>query len=83
VSETEDMASRRDYEELRQAVLDDWVTITTREAGRVEAMQQTLSWRVTAPLRLVRVFQTTAKAEGFSVARDLAAASIARRLGRD
>lgn len=75
-------AARRDYDELRQAVLDDWIVITTRTAGRVDAMTRTLSWRITAPLRLARVFQRTAKEQGFDVARDLTAAAIARRLGR-
>ena len=75
--------TRTDYEELRQAVLDDWIVVTTRTAGRVEEMTQTFSWRITKPLRLARVFQRTAQDQGLSVARDLTAAAIARRLGRD
>jgi hypothetical protein len=75
--------ARQEYDELRQAVLDDWIVITTRTAGRVDEMKRTLSWRITAPLRLARVFQLTAREEGLSVARDLTAAAIARRFGRD
>ena len=74
--------ARIELEELRQAVLDDWIVVTTRTVGVVEAMQATLSWRVTKPLRVAKRFQRAAQNEGLSVAIDLAAVAVARRLGR-
>jgi hypothetical protein len=74
--------ARAELEELRQAVLDDWIVVTTRTVGVIEAMQATLSWRVTKPLRLAKRFQLAAQSDGLGVAIDLAAVAVARRLGR-
>ena len=71
-----------DLAELRQAVLDDWIIVTTRTSVVLENVTNTVSWRVTKPLRMVRRFQGSAKELGLVAAADLAAASIARRLGR-
>jgi hypothetical protein len=68
--------------ELRQAVLDDWVVVTTRTSVALHSIQKTVSWRVTRPLRLVRRFQGSVNELGLAAATDLAAASVARRLGR-
>lgn len=68
--------------ELRQAVLDDWIVVTTRTAGALHAIQQTVSWRVTKPLRMVKRFQRASDEYGFGRAAELTAASVARRLGR-
>jgi hypothetical protein len=79
---TSDDAARAELEELRQAILDDWIVVTTRTVGVVEAMQATLSWRITKPLRLAKRFQISAQRDGVGVAVDLAAVAVARRLGR-
>jgi len=71
-----------DLAELRQAVLDDWIVVTTRTAQELQDIQKTVSWRVTRPLRLVRRFQGTAREIGYGAALDLAAGAVARRLGR-
>ena len=77
-----DDEARMQLEELRQAVLDDWIAVTTRAAGAIEEMQSTVSWRLTKPLRLVKRFQRATQADGLRVAVDLVAVSVARRLGR-
>jgi hypothetical protein len=71
-----------DLAELRQAVLDDWIIVTTRTSAVLEDITNTVSWRVTKPLRIVRRFQASANELGLVAATDLAAASVARRLGR-
>ncbi len=73
---------RAELDELRRAVLNDWIVVTTRTAGLVEQMQSTVSWRVTKPLRVFKRFQRTATDEGLRVAIDLTAVAVARRLGR-
>lgn len=75
-SENDDLA------ELRQAVLDDWIVVTTRTAAVLTDITNTFSWRVTKPLRMVRRFQVTASEIGLAAATDLAAGAVARRLGR-
>ena len=76
-------SAEEDLAELRQAVLDDWVVVTTRTSAFLRDITNTVSWRVTKPLRIVRRFQGVAKQEGIAVATDLAAGAIARRLGRE
>lgn len=71
-----------DLAELRQAVLDDWIVVTTRTAQELQDIKKTVSWRVTKPLRLVRRFQGSAREIGLGAAVDLAAGAVARRLGR-
>jgi hypothetical protein len=67
--------------ELRQAVLEDWILVTSRAGQTQRAMERTLSWRITRPLRLVRIFSAKAKEIGLPEASQLAAVTLARRLG--
>lgn len=63
-------------------MLEDWIVVTTRSSTAVAAMQQTLSWRITRPLRLVRRFGKVSEDIGLANAVNLAAVSVARRVGR-
>jgi hypothetical protein len=81
---------RAELDELREAVLEDWIVITTRNVdairamqGSIRAMESTLSWRVTRPLRLFRSVQLRASQIGYVRASQLAAARLAEKLGRD
>ncbi|WAB84024.1 hypothetical protein OVN20_00110 [Microcella daejeonensis] len=71
-----------DLEELREAVLDDWILVTTRNVDAIRSMEQTLSWRVTKPLRVLRSVQRRASDVGYVRAGQLAAARVAEKLGR-
>ncbi|WP_346233420.1 hypothetical protein [Parafrigoribacterium mesophilum] len=67
--------------ELREAVLDDWIFVTSRVSGALRAMQHTLSWRITRPLRVFRKFSYKAREVGVVDAGQLAAVALARRFG--
>lgn len=71
-----------DLDELRDAVLDDWIVMTTMTAGALAQFQATLSWRITRPLRLIRRYQTVAQREGLMSATRLSAVAVAERLRR-
>ncbi|BDZ51513.1 hypothetical protein GCM10025867_37540 [Frondihabitans sucicola] len=71
-----------DLNELREAVLDDWLRVTSSVTDAVREMQSTLSWRITRPLRLVRMVQRKVDEFGVVPAAQLSAAAIAKRLGR-
>lgn len=71
-----------DLQELREAVLDDWLVVTTSVTGALHDIQQTVSWKVTRPLRLGRLLQRKVSEVGAVPASQLAAAALARRLGR-
>jgi len=80
---------KAELEELREAVLEDWLLVTTRNVdvirklqGTVRAMQRTVSWRVTRPLRLFRSFQFKATEIGYFRAGQLAAVRVAEKFGR-
>lgn len=77
-------SSKADAElrELREAVLDDWLVVTTSVTGALHDIQQTVSWKVTRPLRLGRLLQRKVSEVGAVPASQLAAAALARRLGR-
>jgi hypothetical protein len=72
-----------DLVELQQAVLDDWILVTTHAVAALDAIKQTVSWRVTAPLRLARRFGSAANEIGVTAAAELAAVAVARRLRRE
>ena len=74
--------AERELQELRQAVLDDWIIVTTTAGADLQQMKTSLSWRVTKPLRLARRFQSGMREYGFSAATELAAAEIAAKLRR-
>lgn len=73
---------QRDLDELREAVLDDWILITARGGDTLRAIQNTFSWRVTRPLRTFRSFEKQVERIGFLPASQLAAAAVARKLGK-
>lgn len=73
---------RAELEELREAVLEDWILMTTRNVDAIRAIQRTFSWRVTRPLRVFRVFQRKASDVGYIRASQLAAGRVAEKLGR-
>lgn len=73
---------KAELDELREAVLDDWILVTTRNVDAIRAMQRTLSWRVTKPLRVLRRFQRRAADIGYVTASQLAAVRVAEKLGR-
>lgn len=74
--------SEAELAELRDAVLDDWLVVTTSVTGALHDIQQTVSWKVTKPLRLGRLLQKKVGEVGVVPASQLAAAAVARRLGR-
>lgn len=74
---------RAELDELREAVLEDWIVVTTRNFEAIREMQHTVSWRVTRPLRVFRVFQRKAFEIGYARATQLAAQRVAAKLGRD
>jgi hypothetical protein len=71
-----------DLAELREAVLDDWFRVTSSVTDAVTEIENTLSWRVTRPLRLARTLQRKASEIGVVPASQLAAVAVAKRLGR-
>lgn len=81
MGETEKLEAELD--ELREAVLDDWLIVTTRNVDAIRAMQRTVSWRITRPLRMMRVMQRRASEVGYLRASQLAAVRVAEKLGRD
>lgn len=74
--------AENDLDELREAVLDDWLRVTSSVTDAVGEMQRTLSWRVTRPLRLARLLQRKVGEIGVVPASQLAATALAQRLGR-
>ncbi len=78
----EQQEAERRLQDLRDALLDDWLLVTEHLAGTQQQMESSLSWRVTAPLRLVRLFQVKARELGLPAATRLGTAVVARRLGR-
>ena len=78
----EKSTAERDLEELREAVLDDWLTVTSNVTDALRGIQQTFSWRVTRPLRAVRTVSRRAGEIGVVPTGRLVAVEVARRLGR-
>lgn len=65
---TDDRESQleRELAELREAVVDDWLANAAHASEELIAMRQSISWRVTRGLRLVRTFQLKAREVGFA-----------------
>lgn len=82
MAKTDVTDAERELEELRRAVLEDWLVLTDETAGELVRMRATLSWRVTAPLRSVARFRTGVANHGLAQATRLSAVEIARRLKR-
>jgi hypothetical protein len=55
-SEAERAVLQREVDQLSSTALSKWLLIAHRESSHV-AMTQTLSWRITKPLRAVRMVQ--------------------------
>lgn len=75
------ITAEEQLEELREAVLNDWVIVTSHSTDALRAMQSTVSWRITRPLRTFRTYTSKSKELGVLPAGRLAAALIARKLG--
>lgn len=67
--------------ELCDAVLSDWIRVTAEHAGALRDMQNSLSWRITRPLRLARTYQMKVSEAGVLEATRIAAAMVAARAG--
>jgi hypothetical protein len=75
-----DSTTEQQLVELRDAVLDDWILVTSHSTDALRAMQASLSWRVTRPLRVFRTFSFKAREIGVVPTGRLAAHAIASRL---
>lgn len=71
-----------ELEQLREAVLDDWLVVTSSVTDYLRDIQQTFSWRVTRPLRRARLLQKKVDEVGVVPAGQLVAVTLAKRLGR-
>jgi hypothetical protein len=76
------LASSSEFElrALRDAILNDWIVVTVRSSAALAAMQRSLSWRVTKPLRFIRTLGNVARDRGAGPALESAAVVLARRL---
>lgn len=72
----------RELIELRTAVLDDWLSVTGHATSALSQMENSLSWRITKPLRLTRRLASKTKEVGFLAAVELVATTVAERVGR-
>lgn len=81
MSDDVDAQLRTQLEELREAVLLDWVQVTRHHAGAIRDMQESLSWRITRPLRLVRTYQYKVREVGALNATRIAAEIVVARVG--
>jgi hypothetical protein len=73
-------SSELELRALRDAILNDWIVVTVRSSAALAAMQRSLSWRVTKPLRLIRTLDNVARDRGAGPALESAAVVLARRL---
>lgn len=78
----DESTAEEELAQLREAVLDDWLTVTSDVTDALRDIQQTVSWRVTKPLRAARTFSNKVKEVGVLPASRLAAVEVARRAGR-
>jgi hypothetical protein len=78
----EDNAAERELAELREAVLDDWLHAIEGVSGEIQKMENSLSWRITRPLRLARVLGRKSRELGILPTVQLAAVELARRVGQ-
>lgn len=78
---TGQLTAEQQLTELRDAVLGDWILVTSHSTDALRAIHSTVSWRVTKPLRAFRRFSIKANEVGVVPAGRLAAEIVARRLG--
>jgi len=64
---------------LRRAIVDDWLAHASGQADELALMRASLSWRVTAPLRVARHVQLRVRELGARRALRAAAARLRRR----
>ncbi|RFA22647.1 hypothetical protein [Subtercola boreus] len=55
--EAERLRLQKELDQIANRALDRWLSVEVYESHAVESMQQTLSWKVTKPLRAVREAQ--------------------------
>jgi len=82
VSNDREQELERELTELREAVLTDWITVASQVTDTLNSMQQTLSWRITKPLRVVRVLHRKVEQVGTARAVQIARAQLATKLRR-
>lgn len=70
---------RSDLDARANAEVASWLTIVADESRALREIQQTLSWRITKPLRLVRKVQKKANEVGVYQVSQLAVADLRRR----
>lgn len=72
-------ALQRRLDALLNHEVSEWLDLERTLGGHSGDYESTLSWRVTKPLRLVRMFQFAARDNGLGAALRLALTFIARR----
>ena len=77
-SEAERIRLQREVDSLSEAALSKWLLIAHRESSHV-AMTQTVSWRITKPLRAVRIVQRRVAEVGVVETAHVVAATLQRR----
>lgn len=70
----------RELAELRDAVLTDWVSVASHATDALSAMESTLSWRITKPLRAAKLLSNKVKQVGPSRAIRIAGNQLASKL---
>lgn len=73
---------REELDEYKQASLTDWMVIAHTENRILGDMQNTISWKVTKPLRAARRFQLMAAERGLGEASRAGLTYVSRRLSR-
>ncbi len=70
----------RELTELRDAVLSDWVKVASHATDALWAMEQTVSWRITKPLRAAKLLRNKVRQVGPSRAIRIAGNQLAAKL---
>src|SRR5690606_24560743 len=73
---------RLELDAFKEASLTDWMVIAHTENRILGDMQNTISWKVTKPLRAARRFQLMASERGLIEASRVGLTYVTRRLGR-
>jgi len=81
-SEAERERLQRELDILSNTAFSDWLSATQNHANEIESFYNTLSWRVTKPLRVVRKVQLKAGEVGLARTSQVVVAELGRRVGR-